>query len=389
VFESFKFIILHTPLVAVIFLVGEGLTVALARSNIMSNAAPETTRTTPTDLIIHPLSAPNYYKSLPLISANKPVISGKIGEVHNRQPIKMAQQTPRLYFDRTSRKLISTPEHLQKQTSFPLSYASDTRLKTLGVIVEGVEFIGEPKAFTKKRLSDITRPFTRTGRIAEGKSAEITFAELLQAEAAITKLYVDEGYINSGAIIEAKQNIYKQNGIVKICIIEGGLEDIIVTRTRRLHKDYVRDRIAIATEAPLNRHRLLEALQLLQIDPLIASIRAELSAGSRQYSSLLKVEVEETDPFRTELFVDNGRSPSAGSIQRGVRITHINLNHIGDTLNFLYRNTDGSNAYDLQYGLPVNPRNGTVTLAGGLTDSEVTERNRSPPLQILTEKQLR
>ena len=234
--------------------------------------------------------------------------------------------------------------------------------------IKRFEFEGNT-AFSDEELAKVTQPFT----------GEVTFAELLEAEATVTEYYTEAGYINSGAVISAGQNIQKQNGVVKMQIIEGGVEDIQVTVEGRLNPNYVRRRLAIATRPPLNRDRLLEALQLLQLDPLIENISAELSTGSRPELSLLAVEVTEADSFNTELFTDNGRSPSVGSWRRGIRLNEGNLLGFGDRLSGEYTNTDGSNAFDGRYALPLNPRNGTLTLAGGLTATEVVE----PPFDRL------
>jgi hemolysin activation/secretion protein len=72
----------------------------------------------------------------------------------------------------------------------------------------------------------------------------ISFAELFQARSAVTKLYTDQGYITSGAYIPPQRF---QSGVVKIQVVEGGLEDIQVTGTQRLNPNYMRSRIAIAT----------------------------------------------------------------------------------------------------------------------------------------------
>jgi hemolysin activation/secretion protein len=233
------------------------------------------------------------------------------------------------------------------------------------IIIKKFEFEGNTeKIFSDEKLNENTAKFT---------NRPITFAELLQVESLITKLYTDAGYINSGAVIPAGQTFSKQGAIVKVQIIEGGIEDIKVTGTRRLNPNYVRSRIALATSKPLNRYRLLEALQLLQLDPLIQNLSAELSAGSRPEQSLLELRVIEADSFRTEFFADNGRVPSVGSFRRGVRLNQANLSGIGDELDARYTNTDGSNAFDLSYTVPFNPRNGTISLAGGLIDTKVVE----------------
>lgn len=235
--------------------------------------------------------------------------------------------------------------------------------------VERFEFEGN-RAFSDAALAQVLQ-----GLIGR----PITFAELLQAEAAITQKYVEAGYINSGAVIPADQTFPKDRAVVKIQIVEGGLQEIRVTGTRRLNSSYVRQRLAIATEAPLNRNRLLEALQLLQLDPLIESIRAELQPGVRPNASVLEVRVQEADSFNTEIFLDNERSPSVGSFRRGVRVREGNLSGLGDAVELYYANTNGSNDYNLNYLVPINARNGTLGLTARYTDTEIIE----PPFDRL------
>lgn len=233
------------------------------------------------------------------------------------------------------------------------------------VTVKQFEFVGNTeKAISDEQLRVATKAFI---------DRPLSFAELLQVEAVVTKLYTDAGYINSGAVIPAGQTFAPKAATVKVQIVEGGLEDIRVTGTRRLHPKYVRSRLAIATSKPLNRFKLLEALQLLQLNPLIQNLSAELSAGSRPETSLLEVRVTEADSLRTEFFADNGRVPSVGSFRRGIDFKQGNLFGIGDGLNLKYTNTEGSNAFDLSYTVPFNPRNGTFTLASGVIDTNVVE----------------
>lgn len=235
------------------------------------------------------------------------------------------------------------------------------------VIIQKFEFAGNT-AFSSEELAKVTAAFT---------NKPISFAELLQAEAAVTKLYVDAGYINSGAVIPAGQNL--SAGVVTIRIIEGGLQDIVVSGTGRLDPNYVRIRIALAAGRPLNTNRLLQALQLLQLDPLIQNISAELTAGARPELSILEVRVKPARTLNAQLILDNGRSPSVGSFRRGIEFTQANTLGLGDALTVNYTNTTGSNAFDIDYTLPVNPRNGTVSLSYGRTGSDVVE----PPFDRL------
>jgi hemolysin activation/secretion protein len=225
------------------------------------------------------------------------------------------------------------------------------------------EFEGNT-AFSDRELAEVTQQFA--GR-------DITFAELIAAEAAVTQKYVAAGYINSGAVIPANQTFPREGGVVKIRIVEGGLDEIQISGNRRLNANYVRSRLQRVTRRPLNRDRLLEALQMLQLDPLIANISAELQAGSRPENSRLEVRIKEADSFSGEVFLDNNRSPSVGSFRRGARINQANLLGLGDGLELSYANTDGSNEFNGSYTVPVNARNGTIRFAASAASTNVIE----------------
>ncbi|ODH01017.1 hemolysin activation/secretion protein [Nostoc sp. KVJ20] len=232
--------------------------------------------------------------------------------------------------------------------------------------MERFEVVGST-VFSPEELAKATAEFTKR---------PISLTEVYQARSKITELYLNNGYITSGAYIPP-QTI--QSGVVKIQVVEGKLEDIQITGTRRLNQNYVRSRLAIATSPPLNRQRLLEALQLLQLNPLIQNVTAELSAGSRTGASLLEVKVTEAKTFSSQIVLDNGRSPSVGSFRRRLQLNEANLLGLGDSLGVAYTNTDGSNSFDASYTLPLNPRNGTLTLNYGITSSNVIE----PPFNVL------
>jgi hemolysin activation/secretion protein len=229
------------------------------------------------------------------------------------------------------------------------------------ITVNRFEVIGST-AFSQVELDQVLLPFTKRA---------ITFSELLKVRSQITDLYVSRGYITSGAFIPTQD---LQNGIVRIQVIEGGLEEIKITGVERLSPDYVRSRMNIATGAPLNRDRLIQALQVLQINPLIASVSAELSAGTRAGQNILEVRVREAKSLNVQLSLDNNRAPSVGSLRRKAQVSEANLTGMGDTLNVGYSNTDGSNSYDLSYTLPINPYNGTIAFAFNNGNSNVIEK---------------
>jgi len=216
--------------------------------------------------------------------------------------------------------------------------------------------------FTREDFAKITVPYT---------NRPITITELFQLRSEITNLYLHHDYITSGAYIPPQTF---KDGVVEIRVVEGRLEDIKVKGTRRLNPNYVRSRLAIDTHKPLNRDRLLKALQILQLNPLIKHLSAELSAGTSPGQSLLEVIVTEADTFNTQIVLDNGRSPAVGSFRRQIQVSEADLLGWGDSINASYTNTDGSNAFDFNYTLPINPRNGTLALSYGTSDNKIIEK---------------
>lgn len=209
----------------------------------------------------------------------------------------------------------------------------------------------------------------------------ISFAELLQAEEIIQNLYTSgcQGnsnqpcHINSGAFIPANQTFSPDNAVVTIQVVEGGIENIEITGLTKLREGYVLSRIQQGVSQPLERDKLLEQLQILQLDPLITNISAELAAGTRPEKSILELNVIEADSFLFDFFTDNARAPSVGSWRRGVRFGEGNLFGFGDRFTGEFVNTDGSNAIDLGYSIPITARNTTVDIRGGVTSTEVVE----------------
>ncbi|WP_254446910.1 ShlB/FhaC/HecB family hemolysin secretion/activation protein [Dolichospermum sp. UHCC 0259] len=198
------------------------------------------------------------------------------------------------------------------------------------LVVERFEFVGNT-VFSAEELAKVAAPYTKR---------QISFTELLQVRSEITKLYVNKGYVTSGAIIPI-QTI--KNGVVVVQLVEGSLEKINITGTSRLNSSYISDRLSLAAGKPFSRDRLLVGLQLLQLDPLIKNISADLQTGIRPGTNILEVKVTEADSFHTQLSIDNERSPSVGSLRRRININEANLLGLGDGFNFGYTNTNGSN----------------------------------------------
>jgi hemolysin activation/secretion protein len=203
------------------------------------------------------------------------------------------------------------------------------------------------------------------------ENTNITFEQLLQLRSQITKLYVDNGYVTSGAFIPNNQDI--ASGVVQIQVVEGELEGISILGLKRLQAAYVRSRIARLAGKPLNQKRLEEALQLLQLDPAIKRVNAELTAGSTPGSNILQVTITESPAFHAGVIFANDQSPSVGSEQGTVFIAHDNLLGLGDKFNAEYAASEGLDTYNISYSIPFNALDGTIGVRYSNSSSRIIE----------------
>jgi hemolysin activation/secretion protein len=230
------------------------------------------------------------------------------------------------------------------------------------IFIKKIEVLGN--TVLQDEIAALTQPY---------QNRLVTFEELLDLRSAIIKLYIENGYITSGAFLPNNQNL--SSSIIQIQVVEGEVEQIEIGGLRRLREGYVRSRIIRATSTPLNRQRLEEALQLLQLDPLIEQVNAELVAGSTPGSNILRVSLKEAPAFHAAFGVDNNQSPSIGSIQGSVSVSHDNLLGFGDRLAAQYGRTEGLDLYDINYTIPVNARNGTLSFRYNNGDSRIIEED--------------
>ncbi len=231
------------------------------------------------------------------------------------------------------------------------------------IVINRFEVTGST-VFTRADFAQITGKFS---------NRPLDFAQLQQVASEITQLYVSKGYVNSGAYIPGNQSFDVNGGTLEIKIIEGRVEDIVVTGTQRLDPNYVKSRIALGANKPLKIDRLIESLQLLQLDPLIKSISTELVSGQLPGTSIVQLKIAEAPNWQAGATIANNRTPSVGEIQAQVSVSQNNLTGLGDGIGVAYGKSEASSVFDLNYSLPLNPRNGTLRFQYSNSNSRVIE----------------
>jgi len=234
-----------------------------------------------------------------------------------------------------------------------------------GVHVDGFRIVGS-SVFSDEELAEA---------VAEWTGHEIRSEDLIQVRNAITNLYIDAGYLNSGAVLPDQDF---EGGIIELKVIEGRLGDVRIKGNDKFRDRYLSDRIRRGASVPLNAQELSRQLKILQQDPRIERIAARLAPGDELGSSTLYLEVEEASRFDVELHAANYEPPSIGGYAGQADIKVSNLTGFGDELRGIVTIGEGIGRYDGYYDIPLNRYDTTLALSARYARAKVVD----PPFDI-------
>ena len=259
-------------------------------------------------------------------------------------------------------KQIETPEQKPQLTLPPIEELPETAPVPglLKIKLSGFEFEGNT-VYSDADLQALLKDFL---------NRYITTAELEQIRLKVTNQYINNGYINSGALIPDQD---LKNDILKIKIVEGHLTTINLQNDGRLNKDYLTGRISPDRQRPLNIGDLQERLYLLQQNPRIKRINAALGPGAKRGDGVLDIHVAEENPYSLTVEFNNYRPVSVGEKQGELHFNDLNLSGAGDTLDVIYDGTQGLNAGDIMYAYPVAPNDAVIKVETNYTESNVVQ----------------
>lgn len=217
------------------------------------------------------------------------------------------------------------------------------------VFVRDVRVTGNT-VFSDAEIAEVTAPF---------KNRMLMTEDLERLRLALTLLYINKGYLTSGAIVP-DQDVDVIDRVVTVQIIEGKLTRINVEGSRWFSSSYLSDRLSLGNRTPVSMAPLQEQLQLLQQDRRIERINAELRPGDQRGESVLNVRVADRNPFHASLEVNNYQTPLVGPVRGIGTLTHDNLTGRGDPLSVSYGHSSGAfPIVDVSYAFPLN-RYGTT-----------------------------
>ncbi len=272
--------------------------------------------------------------------------------------------------------IFSPPVPAQVEGQEPLDPATSKRLPLLSaapgpetmqlplerVFVRKIVVTGST-VFSEAELAKVTTPYA---------NRELTSEDLEELRRALTIYYIERGYVNSGAIIP-DQNI--RDGVIRFHVIEGELTNIELEGNKWFRSSYIKNRLALGVEPPLNISPLQKRLQLLQQDERIQSLNAELRPGVKPGESALKVGVKEKVPYKTSVVFNNYESPSVGAENIMLNIAPQNFTGNGDILDLTVGGSEGLKPLlEVRYSIPVTAYDTTMALRYKHTHYEIVER---------------
>ena len=228
--------------------------------------------------------------------------------------------------------------------------------------------------FSKQEIldsSEVKQLFSSLDR--ENMSLE-EFAIFYQALAeAITQLYLTNGYINS--IATTSSVVDWETETAEIVVSQGSLESIQVIESGGFQLTYLCDRINLGITYPFNIIPLEKQLRLLNRNPQIENVAANLRASGKPGLSILEVNVEAASTFEVTVGADNYSPPTLGSERINVGINANNPSGWGDEIstNYYRSLTGGNNLLDFTYRIPLNPQEGTLQIRALPSWTKITQ----------------
>lgn len=209
--------------------------------------------------------------------------------------------------------------------------------------------------------------------------------EIEEIRRQVTLLYVDRGYINSGAVIP--DQTIAEDGILTVQAVEGRLTGIELTGTRHYRASWLEERLRRGVSVPFDVNALGRRQQILLQDPFLRRLNLSIEPGLAPGEARLTGEVTEARPYSLTAQIANSQSPTVGEVRGQVQGVVGNLLGVGDILALQYGRSSGLDDGAVSYSVPLAPDdtrlslrydvNSTLVVASELAPLDITSRYES------------
>jgi hemolysin activation/secretion protein len=219
----------------------------------------------------------------------------------------------------------------------------------------------------KAAIDSVTAPFL---------NRPVGLRDLEEIRQQITLLYVNRGYVNSGAVLP-DQTI--TDGVLVLRVVEGRLTEIDLTGNRYFRTSYLTDRLWRGVSVPFNIQDLGLQQQILLAQPFISRLNLNVLPGLVPGEARVTGEVTELPPYSLTFQIANSQSPTVGEIRGQVQAVAGNILGVGDILGVQYGRSGALNDGAVSYSFPIASDDTRVNLRYDVNNSLVV----TPPLQQL------
>lgn len=182
--------------------------------------------------------------------------------------------------------------------------------------------------------------------------------------------YKNAGFLYTSVMLP---NQHISQGRVRYQVNEGRLVKINIKGTERLREEYVRDRVQMDEDQPLQQAALLERFQLLLSDPLIERVNGALKPGVNPGDSILDLDITRAKPYELYMGMDNYTPASVGAYTGHIGGVVRNLTGWGDFLQIDLNGSEGMQSISSFFSLPFTSYGTRFNIGYQGSQSEIVE----------------
>lgn len=242
----------------------------------------------------------------------------------------------------------------------PFEFASAQAQATgpdASVVLQRVRFEGNQVIATSE-LEAAATPFLHR---------PLSSADLLGLRDELTRLYIDAGYLTSGAELGSIDG-----HTLTVRLSENPLTSVAVGTDGRFRPSRLQRMIAANNDGgPFNIFALERSLQLLLQNPRIDQLNAQVQPGAAPGEAVLYIEAEEAPTWSLDVSANNHQSTAVGEARTDLYFQSAGLLGLGDELNLNASVAEGLLEGQFGYAVPLTAAGTTLALFVEATDTEV------------------
>ena len=302
---------------------------------------------------------------LPAMSDYVPEIIPQAGTLNNQNLDSLRQQQMERQirddykrFEERKESGEAKKDEIEKKSA-PVIRAKLEDYATEGVYIEKVE-VSPSYILTKQEIEDILKDYN---------NQNLKIEQLKEIVDRINKLYLSYGFVTARAFLP-EQVI--EGGVVKIKLVEGRVEDIVVLDNKWTTSKYIKDRLNVSKGDIFNIRSLESSMVVFNRYNNGVQLTGTLNPGKNEMGTTnITVHAHEKFPFHLTAMMDNSGRKSIGEYRGGLMLRDDSLTKHRDPLTLgFYANKHAITPF-ADYNFPVNKKDGRIGFSFSSSNSKI------------------